>query len=100
MNFEEIEKKVLSWAEDRAIFEQSSDLGQLTKLKEEFVELGDALTDSDLEGTIDSIGDMIVVLTMIAGFNGVTLTQCYLYAYIQIKDRRGKMVNGIFVKEQ
>lgn len=101
MNFEEIEKLVIQWGKDRTIFEQSSDSDQVEKLREELNELDYAIDTlptciSDIE---DAIGDMVVVLTMIASFNGLTITQCYEAAYNQIKDRRGKMVNGLFVKE-
>ncbi len=47
----------------------------------------------------DDIGDMIVVLINIAERNEVTLTECLEQAYNDIKDRKGKMVDGVFVKE-
>lgn len=100
MNFEELEKKVIEWAEDRAIFTQSDPFKQYDKLNEEFNELFNGLADEEPLCIKDSIGDMIVVLTMIAKFNNFTLTECYEFAYNEIKDRKGKMVDGIFVKEQ
>jgi NTP pyrophosphatase (non-canonical NTP hydrolase) len=47
----------------------------------------------------DDIGDMIVVLINIAERNNVSLTECLDQAWNDIKDRKGKMVDGIFIKE-
>ena len=47
----------------------------------------------------DDIGDIIVVLINIAERNGISLTECVSTAYEDIKDRKGRMVDGIFVKE-
>ena len=42
---------------------------------------------------------MIVVLINIAERNGLTIEDCLEQAWNDIKDRKGKMVDGIFVKE-
>lgn len=97
MNFEEIEKKVLKWGADRGILTESSHGNQIEKLEEEFNELYDAEFTEDI---VDGIGDMLVVLTFIAYFRGFSLTRCYNIAYEVIKDRKGKMIDGIFVKEE
>jgi NTP pyrophosphatase (non-canonical NTP hydrolase) len=99
MNFEEIEQLVIKWAEDRAIFTGSNASRQFIKLYEEQGELLESIVREDYPNVRDSIGDMIVVLTMIAKFYGTNLKECYEQAYNEIKDRRGKMINGIFVKE-
>jgi NTP pyrophosphatase (non-canonical NTP hydrolase) len=99
MDFKYIENKVIEWAKDRLIFEQSSDIDQMKKLIEEFSELDRAVNVKNLKLIIDGIGDMLVVLTLIAKFNNIDLFQCYCAAYLEIKDRRGKMINGLFVKE-
>ena len=96
MNFEEMEKKVLEWGRQKGILSESSFVHQMVKLEEEFNELRDASCE---ENVIDGIGDMLVVLTFIANFYDVNLSYCYTYAYNQIKDRKGKMVNGFFVKD-
>ena len=48
----------------------------------------------------DDIGDIIVVLINIAERNGLTIAECLQQAYGDIKDRKGKMVDGIFIKEE
>lgn len=86
---------------------------QLLKTKEEVreleVELETLLTTSDsnkingLEvknNIMDAIGDIYVTLVMQAGVWGLEMEECVEYAYNQIKDRKGKMVEGVFVKEE
>ena len=48
----------------------------------------------------DSIGDCVVVLTILATQNGLQIEDCIAQAYDEIKDRRGVMKDGVFVKEE
>ena len=41
----------------------------------------------------------MVVLINIAERNDISITECLEQAYNDIKDRKGRMVDGIFVKE-
>ena len=43
--------------------------------------------------------DIMVVLINILVRNGVTIDECLEIAYNDIKDRKGKMVDGVFIKE-
>jgi Flp pilus assembly protein TadB len=43
---------------------------------------------------------MMVVLINIAERNGITISECLRVAYNDIKDRKGMMVDGVFVKEE
>ena len=97
MDFTELEKKVIKWGEDRDLYKESTIEDQINKLEEEFFELASAELLND---QIDAIGDMMVVMTHIAKMLDTTLTTCYATAYNEIKDRKGKMVNGLFVKEE
>ena len=104
MKFAQIEKLVLQWGKDKGIigrrFGGSSPEAQYAKLIGEAGELGEAIAARDLEEIKDGIGDCIVVLTMIwSMFSDNGLEQCYRYAYNQIKERSGKMVDGLFVKD-
>ena len=42
---------------------------------------------------------MLVVLINIAERNGLTIEECLEKAWDDIKDRKGVMVDGVFVKE-
>jgi NTP pyrophosphatase (non-canonical NTP hydrolase) len=70
------------------------------KLIEEAGELAKALLKNDKSEIIDAIGDMIVVLTNLAKLENLLIEDCVLSAYDVIKNRKGKMENGTFVKEK
>jgi len=93
----DLENKIVQWHKDRNLIEGSTDAAQFTKLLEEVDELGVNIVMS--QPVIDDIGDIIVVLINIAERNGLTLWECMYHAYNDIKYRKGKMVDGVFVKE-
>ena len=81
----------------RNLIDGANDFSQFTKLIEEAGELaGNISRGKDVR---DDIGDMVVVLINIAERHGYTLEDCLEVAWNDIKDRRGKMVNGTFIKE-
>ena len=90
---------VEQWASDRNLILGSTPEAQLKKLYEEVGEIEDALLDGDNEALIDGIGDCLVVLTILAKMTGYTAEYCLGEAYLEIKDRRGRMIDGVFVKE-
>ena len=74
---------------------------QLDKTIEEVKELETAIMVEARNNEIkDAIGDIYVTLVMQAGVWGLEMEECVEYAYTQIKDRKGKMVDGVFVKEE
>jgi NTP pyrophosphatase (non-canonical NTP hydrolase) len=91
-------KKIEQWAKDRGL-DNADPAKQALKLGEEFGELCQGLAKSNMPLVIDSIGDMYVVLTILSMQLGVNIEDCIETAYNEIKDRRGKMINGTFVKE-
>ena len=94
---EELVKKVAQWHHDRNLIEGATDKDQFCKLIQEAGELSDNICKGiDMS---DDIGDMIVVLINIAERNNLTLKECLEKAWDDIKDRKGKMVDGIFIKE-
>ena len=94
---EELVKKVAQWHHDRNLIEGATDKDQFCKLIQEAGELSDNICKG--KDMSDGIGDMIVVLINIAERNNLTLKECLEKAWDDIKDRKGKMVDGIFIKE-
>ena len=92
-------KLVEKWSIDRDLHEADS-TKQLLKTFEEAAEIGEALTKNKPEELKDGIGDTVVTLIILAQQNNLTLEECLETAYNEIKDREGKMVNGVFVKEE
>lgn len=110
MQYSELKQKIVKWGEDRNIFEFSTPIKQLHKTQEELdetmqalVQFADAKTDKAkqdaIEAVVDGIGDMGVTLLMLCHKMDVDFIECLASAYDVIKDRKGKMINGLFVKE-
>lgn len=96
MNITELIKK---WAIDRGI-QSGNPEAQMVKLLEEAGELASGINKDKLDLIIDSIGDTYVVLVILCMQLGLDINDCIKAAYEEIKDRKGKMVNGLFVKEE
>lgn len=127
---EHIEPAVVKWHEDRNLIDGATDWSQTDKLFEEFIELVaaqmpdrnptaivlkvkqmlyrlhsanriKAVSSFDAQDAkLDALGDMVVVQMNIAKRNDTTLVQCTRDAYSVIKDRKGRMIDGNFVKEE
>jgi NTP pyrophosphatase (non-canonical NTP hydrolase) len=91
-------RKITQWHHDRNLIEGATDKDQLAKLIQEMGELSDNICKgNDIR---DDIGDMLVVMINIMERNNITIEECLAVAYMDIKDRKGKMIDGIFVKEE
>lgn len=89
---------IRDWSEERGLDKLNS-MGQIVKLGEEFGELCEAFLKHDTDGLQDAIGDMVIVLTILAQQQKIDIEDCILYAYNEIKDRKGKVENGTFHKD-
>ena len=162
-NLQQLIKNIEQWAEDRNLIEGSTPQKQFIKLMEEFGELCNGISKAKLDLIKDSIGDCVVVLTIISAqrnrneinigsmavehhpktaltaddcviellhdltrisceldrntslemlFGNIVLdlvevcncfdldlTNCVQAAWDEIKDRKGRMIDGVFVKE-
>jgi hypothetical protein len=111
MEYKELKEKIVQWGKDRNIFEFSTPIKQLHKTQEELdetmnalVAFADAKTEkakqAAMEQVVDGIGDMGVTLMMLCHKVDVDFVECLHSAYEVIKNRRGKMVNGLFVRNE
>lgn len=121
--------KIAQWHEDLNLINGATDESQFYKLLEEVVELYMTICKDhvnlsplsamyELQGMIgqlckkgriqlapsdktieDDVGDINVVLINLLERNGFTMQQCLEVAWNDIKDRKGKMIDGVFVKE-
>ncbi len=89
---------IRNWANARGLYKKGDPKTQFCKLMEEAGELGRGLLKDDFEEQVDAIGDMVVVLTNLAELIGTDIEYCINSAYNEIKNRKGKMENGTFVK--
>jgi len=91
---------IRSWAAERGIYQTGNTHTQYVKLMEEAGELAQALLNKDKPEIEDAIGDMVVVLTNLAFQNNFYIEDCIDLAYKEIATRKGKMINGTFVKDE
>lgn len=96
----EIFKLIRLWAKERGLYKTGTPETQCLKLQEEVGELAKAIIEGDDEKAVDAIGDSVVVLTNLAHLKGYDIEYCIRAAYEEIKDRKGKMSNGTFIREK
>lgn len=90
--------KVEQWCIDRNLHTQDPKV-QMCKTMEELGELASGICKDDKLKQIDSIGDVMVTIICLAKQLNLSLYDCLRHAYNEIKDRKGKLIDGVFVKE-
>ena len=114
MKFEDLETLVLRWAEDKDLMHKEYIEEQPMKFIEEVFEFKteldtwSRLNSSDKEKLNESInhnlklemGDVLVTLIILAKQLEIDPSECLDLAYNKIAKRKGKTINGIFVKEE
>jgi len=102
MTVENTINNIRSWGEEKQITGKNGKAtgeSQFSKTLEEIEELSDAIEAQDLLGIKDAIGDTGVTLILLAERYGLTFEECLEWAYNIIAKRTGKMVDGVFVKD-
>lgn len=95
----ELVEKVVDWSYSRNIIHGSSCKDQYLKAVSELGEGADAILKNNKEEIKDAIGDVLVCLINVSEQCNLTLEECLSAAYDSIKDRRGIMYNGVFIKD-
>ena len=128
MNFEELQERVLKWADDKDLLHEENAEKQFLKFMEEVFEFKTEM-DKNLDGqiTIDSkvkqaffrgeigvhdllqnqkidmeleMGDILVTLIILCEQLEIDPVDCLDMAYEKISKRKGKTIDGVFVKEE
>lgn len=89
---------VIVWASSRGLLSQENATKQMLKVIEEVGETASAILKGNQEAIVDGIGDSFVTLIILARQLGLEPSYCLDRAWDEIKDREGKTVNGIFIK--
>lgn len=95
---DQLVEQVQQWSIDKDLQNGNSDR-QALKFYEEAGEVASALSRGQMDALKDGIGDTVVTLIILAQQHDMTLQECLQYAYDEIKGRKGKTINGTFVKE-
>lgn len=118
MTFKELQDKVLEWAGSHDLLHEENSEKQFLKFIEEVFEFKTEfdfnekefavyLIDKRIKFMPDTIynmklemGDIIVTLIILCEQLDIDPTECLELAYEKIKDRKGKTIDGTFVKEE
>lgn len=100
----ELINKINQWADERNL-KQADPKIQWMRVTEEVGEIRDVLLKptkfTDPQAALkDAIGDTLVTIIVLAHQLDLDVTDCLGIAYDEIKNRKGKMINGTFVKEE
>lgn len=96
--------KIEKWADKRNL-KQADPKIQWMRITEEVGEIRDVLLKptkfTEPQAALkDAIGDTLVTIIVLAHQLDLDVTECLDIAYEEIKNRKGKMINGTFVKEE
>ena len=92
-------EEILEWAEPKGLLNPELAPQQFMKLSEEIGELANAILKGNKIEQIDALGDIKVVITILAEQLGFDIDECEEIAYQEIKNRTGKTINGTFIKD-
>lgn len=98
-DMERLMEQVKQWGRDKNI---NNPTMQFAKFIEESGEIAHELTRGNFQclEMEDALGDTLVTLIILADILGYDLKECLQEAYDVISKRKGKTINGSFVKEQ
>ena len=107
--FTDLVKKVQEWGDEKGITNPNNADKQFMKFIEEVFEFKSEMDFyiiyDDLRNVYDKslkleMGDILVTLIILSKQLDIDLVECLEMAYEKIKGRKGKTVDGIFLKEE
>lgn len=117
--FEDLTRNVLDWGKNKDLLHDKNAEKQFMKFVEEvlefksemdhFTRIGQSSEDvhCDCEELIEAqdnmrleMGDIFVTLIILCNQLSLEPVECLCRAYEKIKDRKGKTINGVFIKQE
>lgn len=118
--FEELRDEVIAWGKDKDLLHEDIAEKQFMKFMEEVFEFRDEWTlyvnacnrcrygEADNDPVVVTrkgnmkleMGDILVTLIILCDQLNLDPVDCLGRAYEKIKDRKGKTINGVFIKEE
>lgn len=99
MDFEQLKTKVEEWADDKDLIRFENRFKQFEKVVEEVFELKEEMIQNNKKNTKLEFGDVIVTLIILSNQLNIDFVECLEMAYDKISRRKGKTIDGTFVKE-
>lgn len=97
--FEKRQFDLFHWFNEKGLVDPETAPKQFMKVAEELGELSSAIIKNDREKEIDAFGDVLVTIIGLSFMRDLDLVKCLDIAWDEIKDRKGKVVDGSFIKE-
>ena len=98
IDFNILIENVIQWADDKDILKRENAPNQTMKVMEELGETASAILKSKEDEIKDGLGDTFVTLIILSKQLGLEPADCLAAAWDEIKDRKGKTENGVFIK--
>lgn len=119
--FEDVQENVLNWADKKNLLVEKNSRKQFMKFIEEVFEFKEEMDtllncrsyikenpkkvpweehERLIENAMLEMGDIFVTLIILCDQLKMHPQKCLDMAYEKIKDRKGKTINGLFVKEE
>jgi NTP pyrophosphatase (non-canonical NTP hydrolase) len=96
---DELVNNVKNWAEAKKLIKKENSQAQMLKVLEEVGETAGALLKNKKKEIIDGLGDSFVTLIILCYQLELEPKDCLQAAWDEIKNRKGKTVNGTFIRE-
>lgn len=91
--------RIYNWFDEKGL---NDPIMQFAKLNEEVGEMAHELTRGrkDTAAMKDSVGDVFITLVGMSHHLNLDISECINMAYQAIRNRKGKVIEGSFVKEE
>lgn len=100
MKFEELKENVEKWGNDKNLIHSDYRFRQFEKVLEEVFELKEEIIQDNKENMKLEFGDVIVTLIILSKQLDIDFEECLEFAYLKIKNRQGKTIDGQFIKQE
>lgn len=97
--YETLARKIINRFTKIGIVSADNAKTQFMKVTEELGELAEGINKDKPEQVKDSLGDVLVTLILLAEDLNLNLLDCLNSAWGEIKDRKGEVKDGSFIKE-
>lgn len=98
-SMDELINNVKMWANEKNLLKKENCQAQMLKVLEEVGETAGAILKNKNHEIIDGLGDSFVTLIILCYQLEIEPKKCLQTAWDEIKNRKGKTINGTFIRE-
>lgn len=90
---------IISFFEEKGLYGKTDEFSQFKKMEEEVEELYEELRHGPKENILSEAGDVYITLLNVLHCCGLTIEDAVNVAADKVLKRKGKVENGVFIKE-